>query len=208
MPKSKEPKQGKELRKISNKVTKRLDRIVTDAPQPGADELPVVKTGFGQETFYEERFDEIAFDMACKGLTQANIAARFGVTPRTLRKWMEKHPSLKEAMDAGYAVSVGNVENALYRAATGFTYEEEVLNKNGEVVKLKKYEKPNTTAIIFYLCNRDRKNWKNVNRVEHTAEDGKPLTVHFNIPRPEIPQKQVINVEIKDSEIKELPEGK
>jgi transcriptional regulator with XRE-family HTH domain len=196
---------AKETKKAVDRLkkSKKLDKI-TNAKQPKADELLTNKVVRGPKSLYEERFDEIAYELATRGLTQKQIAARFGIADRTLRKWMEQNPSLREAMDAGYAVSVGNVENALYRAATGFTYEEEVLNKDGEVVTLRKYEKPNTTAIIFYLCNRAKDDWKNVNRVEHTAEGGKPLTVYFDIPRPE---QQTIDVKSKESEQKALPQG-
>lgn len=189
------------------KKSKKMDKMIT-AQQPQADELPTTAWKRDSTSFYEERFDEIAYELACRGLTQKQIAARFGIADRTLRKWMQQNSSLQEALDAGYAVAVGNVENALYRASTGFTYEEEVVNKDGEVVTLRKYEKPNITAMIFYLCNRDNDSWKNVNRVEHTAEDGKPLTVYFDIPRPENSKNKAINTKAITPEIKELPQGK
>lgn len=189
------------------KKSKKLDKMIT-AQQPQADELPTTAWKRDSTSFYEERFDEIAYELACRGLTQKQIAARFGIADRTLRKWMQQNSSLQEALDAGYAVAVGNVENALYRASTGFTYEEEVVNKDGEVVTLRKYEKPNVTAMIFYLCNRDKERWRNVNRVEHTASDGKPLTVYFDIPRPENSKNKAINTKAITPEIKELPQGK
>jgi transcriptional regulator with XRE-family HTH domain len=189
------------------KKSKKMDKMIT-AQQPQADELPTTAWKRDSTSFYEERFDEIAYELACRGLTQKQIAARFGIADRTLRKWMQQNSSLQEALDAGYAVAVGNVENALYRASTGFTYEEEVVNKDGEVVTLRKYEKPNITAMIFYLCNRDNDSWKNVNRVEHTAEDGKPLTVYFDIPRPENSKNKAINTKAITPEIKESPQGK
>lgn len=199
---------AKEAKKAIDKLnkSKKLDKIAL-TQQVQAEESPVKTWVRGSKSLYEERFDEIAYELACRGLTQKQIAARFGIVDRTLRKWISKNPSLQEAMDAGYAVAVGNVENALFRASTGFTYEEDVLNKNGEVVTLRKYEKPNITAMIFYLCNRDNDSWKNVNRVEHTAEDGKPLTVYFDIPRPENSKNKAINTKAINQETKELPQG-
>lgn len=186
------------------KKSKKLNKITETQEQ----ELPVANVWRGgSKSLYEERFDKIAYELAAKGLTTINIAGRLGVADRTIRHWMGVHPSFREAIDAGRAIAVGNVENALYRSATGFTYEEEAINKNGEVVTLRKYEKPNITAQIFYLCNRAKEAWQNVNRVEHTARDGKPLTVYFDIPRPEGHQ-QVIEVKTEEPEGQvALPQG-
>src|SRR5690554_6252680 len=88
------------------KKSKKMDKMIT-AQQPQADELPTTAWKRDSTSFYEERFDEIAYELACRGLTQKQIAARFGIADRTLRKWMQQNSSLQEALDAGYAVSVG-----------------------------------------------------------------------------------------------------
>lgn len=183
------------------KKSKKLEKIV-DPPE--AEALPAPKrASFGAISLYEERFDQIAYEMACRGLTQTTIAARFGVAGRTLRLWMQQHPSLSKAIDEGLAVAVGGVENAIYRAATGFYYEEQVLNKDGEVVTLRKYEKPNVTAQIFFVCNRSKEDWKNVNRVEHTGDGGGPMVIEVKpppMPERELSEAKTIDIKPESAE--------
>jgi hypothetical protein len=42
-------------------------------------------------------------------------------------------------------------------------------------VKVVKHYPPDTAACIFFLCNRDKDNWKQKNQIEHTGAGGGPI---------------------------------
>ncbi len=75
--------------------------------------------------------------LASRGLTQAQIAASFGISPDTLLERKKDFPGFSEAIKKGQMQGLADITNALYaEACCG-----------------------NVTAAIFYLKNRDPKNW-------------------------------------------------
>ena len=122
---------------------------------------------------WDPDFVEIARSLARKGATDEDLAKRFGINVRTVDKWKVKYGQFGQAIKEGRDRSLPEVENALYRSATGFEYDEEAVTKDGDVVTVRKYSKPNITAQIFILCNRERRHWQNVQRHEHGGATGK-----------------------------------
>ena len=106
--------------------------------------------------------------MARDGLTDKQIAHNIGIAESTIYEWKKKFPELSEALKKGKAVVDRQVENALFKAALGFTYEEEQVSNTGAVVTTKKYAKPNTTAQIFWLKNRKSDTWRDKQHIEQT----------------------------------------
>jgi hypothetical protein len=100
-----------------------------------------------------------------EGWTLAAIANFLGISERTLCNYKNQYPELAEALKRGNDDAVYAVENALFRSALGFTYEEEELLKNGVIATVQKYAKPNVNAQIFFLKNRARQKWSD--RQEH-----------------------------------------
>lgn len=100
------------------------------------------------------------------GLIDEQIAINIGVSYSTFRDWKKKFPALSAALKKGKDVVDREVENALYKSAIGFIYEEETVTNAGDVVLVKKYSKPNTTAQIFWLKNRKRNQWTDKSEVE------------------------------------------
>lgn len=88
------------------------------------------------------------------GLIDEQIAKNMNVAYSTFREWKKKFPTLSAALKQGKEVSDRQVENALFKTATGYYYQEETVTNAGEIVTIKKYNKPNTTAQIFWLKNR------------------------------------------------------
>lgn len=88
------------------------------------------------------------------GLTDEQIARNLGVSKHTLIKWKKNIPDFLDAIKKGKEVSDYELENALYKRAVGYYYEEETVTNKGEVVKIKKYEHANPTSLIFALKNR------------------------------------------------------
>ena len=78
--------------------------------------------------------------------------------------------SIMQALKKGKEVVDRQVENALFKTATGFYYDEETVTNQGEVVTVRKYSKPNTTAQIYWLKNRKREVWTDKQELDLTVE--------------------------------------
>lgn len=102
------------------------------------------------------------------GLTDEQIATNAGISRSTLNEWKKKHPDISDALKKGKEVVDAQVENALLTSALGFEYEEEAMTPLGDIVKITRYSKPNTTAAIFWLKNRKPKQWRD--KQEHEVD--------------------------------------
>lgn len=105
------------------------------------------------------------------GLSDEQIAKNVGITPSTFYEWKKKHSEFSEAIKKGKEVADYEVENAMFKTATGYFYEEETVTNAGEVVTVKKYSKPNTTAQIFWLKNRKPADWRDKQEIEQTNKN-------------------------------------
>ena len=105
------------------------------------------------EEYVQDKLDSIQ-GWARDGLTLQEIADNLGIALSTLCNYKNQYPELNEALKKGVDESLYTVENALFKAACGYYYTEEEMTKNGNIVELTKYAKPNITACIFYLKNK------------------------------------------------------
>lgn len=110
------------------------------------------------------------------GLTNEDISHNIGCNPDTLYRWIKKYPDIYEALKAGKEVADRKVENAMYKSALGYEYEEVktyieevdgVKKRRKEVTT--KYLPPNTTAQIFWLKNRKPSEWRDKQNIEHSG---------------------------------------
>lgn len=126
------------------------------------------------------------------GLNYAEIAHNMGITEKTLYEWVNKYSEISEALKKGREVADILVENALFKRALGYEYEEvtteirkvPMVGKNGNtyereekhVKKTTKMVLPDTTAQIFWLKNRKPTVWRDrQDQVIHSIEDLTPL---------------------------------
>lgn len=107
------------------------------------------------------------------GLTDEQIAHNIGIRTSTLYEWKKRFSEFSEALKKGKEVIDRQVENALLKSALGYDFTEEAVTNQGEVVELQKHEKPNTTALIFWLKNRKPSAWRDKQEVKH--EGGVPV---------------------------------
>lgn len=82
------------------------------------------------------------------GLTDQQIAKNMDISTSTLYQWKKDHPEISEALKESKDVADYQVENSLYRLATGY------VDSEG------KWHPPNITAIIFWLKNRKPQEWR------------------------------------------------
>ncbi|MEB5628455.1 helix-turn-helix domain-containing protein [Staphylococcus capitis] len=104
------------------------------------------------------------------GLTNDQIAKNMGITERTLYKWQRRDNQIRQVLNVGKDVADREVENALFKSAIGYDYEEETVTNQGDVVTVKKHKSPNTTAQIFWLKNRKHREWRDKRDVAHEGE--------------------------------------
>lgn len=113
------------------------------------------------------------------GLTNEQIAHNIGVNIDTLFEWRKRFPEISEALKNGREVADRAVENALYKKATGYEYEEtteelrfdKATGEKRMVVtkRVKKTVPPDTVAQIFWLKNRKPGEWRDKRDVEMTG---------------------------------------
>ena len=150
----------------------------------------------GRPSPYEEIKDNLILveGWARDGLTNEQIAHNLGVSVKTLYEWQKNHCEFRNALKRGKEVVDREVENALFKRAMGYEYEEvtkeritSVDGKTTEMAETKRVLKqvaPDVTAQIFWLKNRKPKEWRDKRETAITDADGGPLQVVFNIPRP------------------------
>ncbi|MEI6848003.1 MAG: hypothetical protein WCK32_08240 [Chlorobiaceae bacterium] len=118
----------------------------------------------GRMRKYEESFPARVEAMAKEGLLEKDMAAMLGISVKTFEEYKKEYPLFLHSLKAGKAVIDHQVENKLFKAAMGYEYKETkvITNEDGSVRTevTTKQAHPNVTAQIFWLKNRDAKNWR------------------------------------------------
>ena len=111
---------------------------------------------------------------ARNGLTDEQIAHNIGIRTSTLYEWKKKYVEFAEALKKSKEVADLEVENALYKRATGYTITETKVtesDKDGKKTEIiTKHIPPDTTAQIFWLKNRKPNEWRDKRIVEDKIE--------------------------------------
>lgn len=128
----------------------------------------------------------MAYKYCLLGATDEELAAHFSIACSTLYEWKKKYPEFSEAIKKGKKPADAIIAHALFERAKGAEYLEEVAIKcktvewvdghkieteHVEVVRLTKQAPPDTTACIFFLKNRDKAHWSDVQKLEHSASE-------------------------------------
>lgn len=146
-----------------------------------------------------------------------DIAQRMGIERQTLYTWRKKYPEIARALNTGKELIDYKVENALLKAALGYTTKEikVTLGKkmlNGEVYEVLKETTtreiaPNVTACMAWLNNRKHDQWKR-NRDKVLEMDEEDSNINITIVRGNPKQDNLgdnVNQEVKFEPKKEEP---
>lgn len=112
---------------------------------------------------YETNVKDKLFLVECwarDGLTNLNISKNLGISEETFYKYKEKYSEFSEALKKGKEVADYEIENALFKRALGYRYDEVTMENGVEVKRVTKEVAPDTTAQIFWLKNRKPKVWR------------------------------------------------
>lgn len=101
------------------------------------------------------------------GLSEKQIAKNMGIAYSTFRNWKNDYVALSASLKKGKEVVDFEVENALYKKAMGFEYEEtetyiEIVDgeRKQRVKKFTRRSLPDTQAMIYWLNNRKPNEWR------------------------------------------------
>lgn len=167
----------------------------------------------GGQTLFKNDIIRESERMAGYGLTEEQIAYVFGVSPITLGRWKKNKPEFELALKNGGALANEQVVKSLYQRAVGFEYDEityEKIDIGALGLKFKKSEIetikscdayktriitkkviPDTTAQIYWLNNKMKDVWRNVQRIEHSGKiDGGVEKIIVNIVNTNNPKKE------------------
>jgi len=134
-----------------------------------------------------EYYIQRVIEEASKGLTRTQIAHNLGIAVSTLFDWINDYPEFHEALKKGEELAISKVENALFKRAVGYEYDEikqyitidKKGNKVKKVEKITKHVPPDVGAIIFYLKNRAPDRWKDKQDFDFTFDKTKNIRIEF-----------------------------
>lgn len=113
------------------------------------------------------------------GAEAEEIARFFQVCTATVWNWRQKHPEFDDALQRGKEEADRAVEESLFRRAMGYTVKETQVTKrildDGELIteqkETTKHIQPSDTAIIFWLKNRRKDRWADVQKLDLTLKE-------------------------------------
>jgi hypothetical protein len=142
------------------------------------------RLGTHGNNLYRPEFANTAYHLALLGALVPQIALAIGVGQRTVERWIAEKPDFAMAIRRGRDQADGEVAASLFGRAKGYSHPDVHVavwkdRKTGELevvtTPMTKYYPPDTLACIFWLKNRQRDLWRDVNRMEHTGADGRPI---------------------------------
>jgi hypothetical protein len=148
----------------------------------------------GRKTYWDIKIEPRLFEIAGwarDGYTDKQICEALGVSIPTFYKWKAIKIELLNALKVNKAIADLTVENSLFKRANGYEYEETMEEQHKDAtgnttsthVKVTtKVVLPDTTAQIFWLKNRKKKEWLDTKNLLHTGADGGPIeTINSNM---------------------------
>jgi len=124
----------------------------------------------GRPSGYKLEYATQAAKLCRLGATDSDLADFFGVTTRTIQNWSSRYEDFFRALKDFKDLADDRVERTLYQRAIGYEYDAvKIFNANGEplVVPYRERVQPDTTAMIFWLKNRQPERWRDVHKHEH-----------------------------------------
>ena len=94
------------------------------------------------------------------GLSDEQIAHNMGISRSTLSEWKNKYSDIADTLKKTKEIVDREVENALFKRAMGYKYDEVTYERGEEVKRVTKEVAPDITAQIFWLKNRKPAEWR------------------------------------------------
>jgi hypothetical protein len=135
----------------------------------------------GRPTKYSDTMPKRTYKLCREaGLTDEQLATAFGVSKDTIYEWKNVHPEFSDAIKKGKDdFDSGTVEKSLLHRALGYSHpEDRIFNDNGTplIVPTTKHYPPDTTAMIFWLKNRQPQRWRDRKEHQLAGDPDNPLS--------------------------------
>jgi hypothetical protein len=175
------------------------DKTKNTKPAPRKKKKKVKSGRTGRKGKYHEWITEQGLGIVAgwkrNGLTDEQIAKNIGVRRETIYDWAKRFPNFSNAIKTGREQADLQVENALFKRAVGYFYDEvkeEYETKRGSDGSEREHLKkrtvtrkevvPEVTAQIFWLKNRASNRWRNDDRlIVNDTKDEKASDLHVTI---------------------------
>ncbi len=117
----------------------------------------------GQPTKYKERFAQEAYGLCELGATDKGLAAFFNVSKKTIDNWKNAHPDFLRSINKAKFDCDNKIVRSLHERASGYSCTEQKLvfsKGEPETINIDKHYPPDPTSMIFWLKNRNPKEWR------------------------------------------------
>ncbi len=137
----------------------------------------------GRPSKYRPEFTDQAHKLCLLGATDQEMADFFDVCVATIHNWKNDYPEFFEAVKRGKIIADAHLANKLYQRAEGAEWEEQQAIKvkvgaheeRVEIVTVKRAAPPDTTALIFWLKNRQPSKWRDTQSLQNLDKNGNPV---------------------------------
>lgn len=133
----------------------------------------MAKNKVGCPTKYKNEYSAQVERLCKLGLIDEELATFFEIDIATFYRWKNAHKEFREAIKRGKTECDVIVAEKLFHRATGYEHEDvDIKMYEGSIIKTKliKHYPPDTTAAIFWLKNRQPKQWRDKQEVEHSGD--------------------------------------
>jgi hypothetical protein len=139
----------------------------------------------GRPSKYKAEYAEQAYKLCLLGATDKDMADFFEVDEATINRWKDAHNEFRESLKKGKMMADATVAQKLYHRAIGYEHNEIITASfQGQItdtMEVVKHYAPDPTAAIFWLKNRQPKQWRDKQEVEHSGDTG--VRIINDIPR-------------------------
>lgn len=137
----------------------------------------------GRPSRFDQKFIKQAYQLSLLGLTDEEMANVFDISTATIYNWKNAHPEFLEAIKRGKEQADAKVAVSLFKRATGYSHKAvKIMQYEGSPVEVDYIERypPDTMACIYWLNNRQRKNWTQ-KPVDNGDDDNAPQPARVEI---------------------------
>lgn len=124
---------------------------------------------------YKPEYDEQAYKLCLLGFIDKQLAGFFEVSVATIHNWKNDHPSFLDSIKKAKEIADGDIAQSLYKRAFGYNVKvtkEESSSDGSKTTEDEKHIPGDTTAMIFWLKNRQPKLWRDKQPEEVGESDG------------------------------------
>ena len=138
---------------------------------------------------YNKKMARKIYMLSTIGLTQAQMAVQLDMSIKTLQSWLSKRPECKDAYQKEKLIHDTSVQETMLKRALGYSYEEVSVHEGVDSIgrpysrtsKVIKHVLPDPTCMIFWLKNRHRGQWSDVQQHQIQSKVDVNITNALNL---------------------------